>query len=331
MTEKVSRRNMLKGVGASVGAFGLGLLTNPAVSVLAQTPDPLPPVAPKVPQASYRFKIGNFDAWVIKDGGFTPPAPVLAANAPESEVINFFDGRYVLNPDNTVDGIVNILVVNAGGNIIVFDTGLGAAAPTGGLLPATLEQNGVSPADVNTVILSHWHPDHVGGVLRPDGSLTYPNANYYFSGPEYDFLASIGEDSPLAGAVAGAKAVIAALEPTGRFSLYGDGDTVVSSVQARHTPGHTPGHMSFLISSAGESLMNMVDVSLNMYSGPAHPDWNAQFDADGDVATATRLGVFSQAAEQRIKLFGYHYSSPAIGYVQRVGTTDSFVWTPNAY
>lgn len=355
MSNKVSRRSVLKGVGAGLGGISLGLLGG--ATALAQEPQPQPdgatlvsvpasapqqaaeptpqPAAPpapaKQPLASYRFNIGNFDAWVIKDGGVSLPATILGANVDEATLRSFLDGRYVLNPDGTFDAIVQILVVNTGSNIVVFDTGLGPMVPSGGLLPATLMQNGVSPTQVDTVFISHWHGDHVGGLFTLEGGLTFPNARHYFPQPEWDFLQSAREIPELDEAVSATRTNLETIAEMGMLNFYSDGQRPVAGVQAIHTPGHTPGHMAFLIESAGDRLMNIVDASLSTYAGPANPDWYAGFDADGPAAAATRRALFARLAAERIKMFGYHYSYPGVGYINPVGDTGSYVFTPFAF
>lgn len=330
MADKLSRRGMLKSVGASIGGFGLGLMSSPVTSVLAQ--EPQPPVAELTPQASYRFTLGDWNAWVIKDGGFSPDATVFASNVEPQTVYDFLDGRYVLNADNTIDTIVNILVVQTANDIVVFDTGLGEGAnPGGGLLAATLAANGVDPSLVTRVIVSHWHPDHVGGIFKLDGTLTFPNATYHLSQAEFDFLQAGLEIPELSEAVAPVLEGFVAIDGMSKLFLFNDGDELLPGFLAVAAPGHTPGHTGFLLESAGEQLMNIVDASLNTYIGPANPSWNAGFDADGETAAATRLALFNRLADQRIRMFGYHYSSPGLGFINRVGASDSFVFTPKAF
>lgn len=327
MAEKLSRRGMLKSVGASIGGFGMGLLTSPAASVFAQ--EAQPPVAEPTPLASYRFTLGNWNAWVIKDGGFAPDASIFAVNQDPQTVYDFLDGRFVLNSDNTIDTIVQILVVQTATDVIVFDTGLGTAA--GSLLTATLRQNGVDPSLVTRVIISHWHPDHVGGIFQPDGSLTFPNATYHYSQQDFDFLTAALDIPELAETVTPVREGFVTIDGMSKLFLYTDGQELLPGIQVIYAPGHTPGHSTFLLESAGEQLWNIVDASINTYTGPANPTWAAGFDADAELAAATRLGIFNRLADERIKMFGYHYSSPGLGYINRVGATDSFVFTPNAF
>jgi len=317
----VSRRNMLKGLGA--GALGLAFFQQTALTS-AQDDDMMMglPVAAKY----YGFNIGDYQAMVITDASASLPAPIMGANQDAADVTAFFESKKLVNADGNIPNIVDILVVSTGDDLILFDTGLGASDQ----LVATLGAVGISPADVTKVMISHFHPDHVGG-LSNEGTLTFPNAEVFFSQPEWDFMESVGEDSPAAGTVNGAMAKLQPALDAGMVSYYGDGDSPVSGITAMAAHGHTPGHMAFMIENNGESLLNIVDSAINVYSGTQNPDWNVQFDAIPDMAVENRKRLFSMSSDDNVRIFGYHFPFPGIGFAVRQGEDDSWLWTPTSY
>ncbi len=311
MANNLSRRNLLKLMGTS--AVSAGVLSASGGLVLAQ-PDSMGSF-----NAIYRFTLGDWEMMVIKDVGFALDATIFGANQPADDVIAFFDNIGILNDDNSLNALVDILVARNGDNVIVFDTGMGAA--NGGALVDSLAVAGISAEDVSMVVNSHWHPDHTNG-LSNEGVLTFPNAMVMFPQAEFEFMESLPD-------VTGA--ALAKLQPAldaEQIEFYNDGDAI-GDLTALATPGHTPGHMGFVIDSGGSQLIHLVDSVLNVYAHTTNPGWHAQFDADGDLATETRIRVLGMAADEGIPVFGYHFPFPGLGHVVRDG--DGFRFYPVAF
>ena len=309
MMNKLSRRNFIRGMGVgAAGALSIG-----SGLVIAQD-DMMGSF-----NAIYKSTLGDWEIMVIKDVGFALAATIMGANQPEEDVHTFFSNIGVLNDDNTIGAIVNILVARNGDDVVLFDTGMGIA--NGGALVSSLASAGIGADDVSMVIHSHWHPDHTNG-LSNEGVLTFPNAVVKFPQAEFDFMESAPDVTANA---------LAKLQPAldaGQVEFYDDGDSV-GAVTAMATPGHTPGHTSFLIESDGSQLIHLVDSVLNVYAHTANPGWHAQFDADGDLATESRLNILGMAADEQIMVFGYHFSFPGLGHVVRDG--DAFRFYPVAF
>jgi glyoxylase-like metal-dependent hydrolase (beta-lactamase superfamily II) len=307
----VSRRDMFKAMGT--GALGMSLLQMSPARVSAQDDMTI-----GLPQAAkyYGFTVGDFQMMVISDASAALPAPIMGANMEESDVIAFMESRKLLAEDGTIPNIVDILVANTGDDLILFDTGLGASDQ----LHSTLAAAGIHPEDVTKVIISHQHGDHVGG-LSSEAGLTYPNAQVFFPQPEFDVLAA---DSR----------ALMKLQPAidaDRVTFYNDGDSLVTGITAMAAHGHTPGHMAFMIESNGSVLMNAVDSAINVYSGSLHPDWHVRFDSIPDMAVENRKRIFAMSSDDNIRLFGYHFPYPGIGYMVRIGDGDEWIWTPTSY
>lgn len=315
MRSNISRRNLLKGMGA--GALGLGVFGLGNTVARAQvTPNP------GVLGAVYNFRLGDWEMTVIKDANNAPPATVLASNQPEEEVLEYFTNLNALNEDNTVTMLIDILVARIGDEIAVFDAGFGAGGP-GGALVETLAAIGINAEDVTRVISSHWHPDHITG-LSTEGVLTFPNATVHFSQPEFDFMQAAPAD-----VVGGA---VAALQPAldaEQVVFYNDEEELLGGIMAMAAPGHTPGQMNFMLDSNGSRLLHLVDTSVNVYAQVPNPTWHLGFDADPELAVETRTRLMGIAADEGIPVMGYHFPFPGIGYLERNG--EGFRFLPAAF
>ncbi len=259
-----------------------------------------------------RFTLGGFEVTTLLAGttprdnpqgifglNVTPEefAEVSAANFLSTEVSQFF-----FTP----------VMVNTGSELILFDTGLN---PLG--ITAALADAGYGPDQVDTVVLTHMHGDHVGGLSGEMGA-TFPNARYVTGRTEFDYWAGAGNEGfdskvrPLADAMS-------FLEPD---------QEVTSGITAVQAFGHTPGHMGFHVESEGARLMLFADLANHPVWSLAHPDWEVRFDNDKDMAAASRRRVLDMLATDRIPAIGYHMPFPGIGYVDRRG--DGFAWVPEA-
>ncbi len=313
----ISRRSLLKGAGVGALSLGLfGLQGRPASAAAAAAQED--PMAASPVLGVYNFQLGDWTMSVIKDANIAPDATVFGANQDPETVYALFRDAQLLNDDNTVPVLVDILVARSADQVILFDAGLGAGGP-GGRLASSLSVLGLSTDDVTHIVNTHWHFDHITGISN-EGVLTYPNAAVLVSQPEYDFLQAAPDElsaDPLS-----------RLQPAmdaDQLSFYGDEDEVVSGVMAMAAYGHTPGHMAMMLESNGERLLNMVDSTLNVFATLPNPTWESAFDADGPTAVETRLRILGMAADEKIKVFGYHFPFPGVGYIDRDGEGFRFI------
>jgi glyoxylase-like metal-dependent hydrolase (beta-lactamase superfamily II) len=308
----LSRRNWLKTVGLGGAALSLPLGLRSALAQSAPTTAPV--------SAFSRFNIGDFEITVIQDGTTQFETAIFGANAAEGEVDALLEANNL--PTGTANATFNITLVNTGDQLVLLDTGLGSgAAPTGGRLIPTLEVLGVTPADINAVIVSHFHPDHINGV--GDGtSAAFPNATYYFPQPEWDFLQNAPSDlQPAASAIS----LLQPISDNDQLQFYAPDAEIVPGIQAVAAPGHTPGHMALLVASGSSQLLNLVDSAVQSVVSLQRPDWFAAFDADGPTASETRLALLGRAVDEGLQVLGYHFPFPGVGYVAREG--DGFRFT----
>ena len=310
----LSRREFLKGIGAGAVGAALGVrLIYDTVPSLAQD------VAPAA--AFYRTTIGDFEVTVIRDAVASVGLNTLAANADPAEVNELLAANGF--PEGEQPNNFKQLLVNTGESLVLFDTGLGS--PDSQLIP-TLALVGVAPEDITHVLLSHWHPDHIGGAA-PGGAVAFPNAAYMMPQSEFDLLNSDTANQGFAGALATLQPVLDA----GQMDFYNDGDEVLSGITALTAPGHTPGHHGFLIASGDRALLNSVDAIIHPVISVQRPDWYFGFDADPDQAVSTRQDLLDRAASEDLMLFGYHFPFPGIGYVGSTDEDNTWHFTMGSY
>jgi glyoxylase-like metal-dependent hydrolase (beta-lactamase superfamily II) len=226
---------------------------------------------------------------------------------------------------------VNAFLVLGGAAPVLVDAGMGAGGPdTLGRLPEALRACGVAPEEIGTVLVTHLHSDHIGGLLGPDGAAAYPNAEVVIPEAEAVYwLADGAEARAPEGAKAGfrrARALVAAYDD--RIRRAGEGE-VSPGIEAILAPGHTPGHTAYRVQSGDRSLLIWGDVVHLPAIQLARPEAGVSFDVDGATAAATRKRIFDQAATERSLIAGMHLDFPALGYVRRDGA--GFAWVPEQW
>lgn len=317
---QVTRRTAFALAGAAAGL------------ALAGTPGPLAAAAPKLGPAGpvhRRFALGGFEVTTVSDG-MRPgdgPHPTFGANQP-AETVHALLAENFLPAAKFVNGFTPT-AVNTGAELVLFDTGLGAGARQGGLgqLRARLAAAGIEAAQVDVVVLSHFHPDHIGGLVE-DGVPAFPNARYVTGAAEYDFWTKPERLSGPTERVAklAATNVVPLAEKT---TFVKPGDTIVSGITAVAAMGHTPGHLAFHIESEGKRLMLTADACNHYVVSVQRPDWHVAFDADKEMAAATRKALLGQIAADRIPFIGYHMPFPSVGFLTAEGA--GFRYVPATY
>jgi len=196
-----------------------------------------------------------------------------------------------------------------------------------GHTPELLASAGYKPDQVDVVVLSHAHPDHIGGLMA-DGKPTYPNARYVFGDREFDYW-NKGENIPDARkANRDLFMRVAAPLADKTTMLKGEGE-VVSGIRSIPAYGHTLGMLAFHIESEGQRLLNWADTANHYIISVQQPDWHVGFDQDKDAGAATRRRTFDMVSADRIAVIGYHLPFPSVGWVEKTGT--SYRWVPATY
>ncbi len=311
-------------------ALGAGLAGLAATAIGApQTAQAGVPLQGLARPEIYRFKLGAFEVTTVNDGAIQldGPHPIFGQNATAEEVQALAEANF-LPPTKMEIGFTQTLV-NTGSELVLFDTGNGAGRrPNAGHLRALLTEAGVTPEDIDVIALTHFHPDHIGGMTE-DGAVAYPNARYVMTAAEYDFWSPPEKAEAEATARVG-KLVQAGVVPVAeKATMINPGDAVVSGIEAVDTSGHTPGHASYHIESEGQRLLVLGDVCNHYVVSLQRPDWHVRFDMDKEKAVASRKQVLGMIAADRIPFVGYHMPYPAVGYLETLG--DGFRWVPATY
>ncbi|MBS3649236.1 MBL fold metallo-hydrolase [Pseudaminobacter sp. 19-2017] len=322
MTVDVNRRAVL-------GAAALASASLALPQIMVRAASAAVPIADAQNSGFNRFKFGEFQVTTILDG-LRPgdgPHPIFGQNQSAEAVAELMEAN--LLPTNKFVNSFTPILVNTGSELILFDTGLGAGARENGMgqLASRMAASGYKPEDVTVVVISHMHGDHIGGLME-NGAPAFANARYVMGQAEYDFWTAPERMS--GPTVGGAKAVAANVKPLAEKTTFvGDGGEVVSGLGAMLAAGHTPGHLIFTVESGGKTLVLTADTANHYVASLQRPDWHVQFDADKDMAAATRRKVFDMIATDRLPFIGYHMPFPAVGYVEKLETGYRYV--PETY
>src|SRR3954451_9535560 len=299
---------------------------------LAQQPASAQTAAPsqQVP-GFYRYKVGDIEVTAIHDGFAPRPLDGLIRNADLDDVRKAMADAFL--PTDVLPITFTTLALRAGGRLILIDAGNGdSGAPTTGRWRANFRAAGFDPAQVNTVVISHFHPDHINGLRLKDGTAVFPNAEVMAPAPEWAFWM---DDGRMAQAPEGLKGnfqnVRRVFGPMANdVKQYEAGQALAPGVTAFAAPGHTPGHTAYAVSSGAGKLLVASDIPNHPALFARNPDWQAVFDMDGNQARDTRRRLLDMAASERTQVSFFHAPFPATGHVARDGSGYRFVpvqWT----
>jgi glyoxylase-like metal-dependent hydrolase (beta-lactamase superfamily II) len=304
---------------------------------LAQTspsaPAPAQGAASRQAPGFYRYKVGDIEVTAINDGFAQRPLEGFVRNAELSQVQQAMQEAFL--PGNALPITFNTLVLNNGGRLTLIDTGNGdMGAPTSGRWMANFRAAGFDPAQVNTVVISHFHGDHINGLRLKDGTAVFPNAEVMVPAAEWTFWMDDTRmnQAPegMKGAFQGVRRVFGPI--ANNVKRYEMDKEVVPGLTAVAAPGHTPGHTVYMLSSGSGKLMIMSDTTNHPALFVRNPDWSAVFDMDADQARATRRRLLDMAASERAQVAFYHAPFPATGHIAKEGNGFRFVpvqWNPS--
>lgn len=276
----------------------------------------------------HRIRVGSLDVAVATDGlvqrASLPPTFVPNAS-PEEVSAALRAGGHETVPANTY----NVTAVRTREGLVLLDTGFGPQGGPAGTnrMAANLRAAGMDLADVRIVAISHFHGDHIGGLLGEGGAPAFPNARILVPEPEWAFWTDEGEMArgPEARRPAFANVRNRFAPYAARVERFALGAEIAPGVRSSPTVGHSPGHSSFLIADGSDQLFITAD-SVNLPAlFMARPDWFPSFDMDPPRAVATRRAMLDRLATDRIRTVGYHFPMPATGFVERAGNGYRFV------
>ena len=318
----ISRRHLL---ASAAGAVTLATLTDSGFSPAEATA----PLQGAFASPLYRFRLGAFEITTISDGAvqLNGPHPIFGQNVEAGRMQELMVKNF-LPPTRMEIGFTPV-IVNTGSKVILFDTGNGNRnRPNTGRLAARLAQAGLGVDQIDTIVITHAHPDHIAGIMD-NGKPVFPNAQYFIGQVEYDFWSS---PDRLSGKTArAAKLVQSNVVPLAeKFTFIKNETAIAPGVTALEAFGHTPGHMIFHIESEGSRLMLLADTVNHFVASLQRPDWHVRFDMDKAKAGATRKRLFDMLATERIPFAGYHMPFPALGFVEK-SEGPSYRYIPVSY
>jgi glyoxylase-like metal-dependent hydrolase (beta-lactamase superfamily II) len=279
---------------------------------------------------AFRFQVGAFACMAVSDGtGLYPPGFFFSNLRPEQWEPALAQRGY---SSELMEVPTICLLIQTGRQRVLIDTGSGKYAPTTGRLIAHLRAEGIDPLEIDTVVLSHAHGDHVSGILDENGASVFANARYLMSRQEWDFwmsdpdLAELPLDSRFKdGLRAAAKHNLSAIE--GQLDLLEPETEIMPGVVAIAAFGHTPGHMAVDVSSAGERLLFVADAIVDPID-VVYPEARCLTDQHPDQMEKTRRSLLEKAAKERALVSTAHFPFPGLGRVERDG--DGWRWSPIA-
>src|SRR5467141_298110 len=323
----VRSRNVLKKNSIRFAATLLAVLAsfvggpNAALAAAAQHHDQVP--------GFYRLKVGDLEVTALYDG------------------TGVFDPHWLNGTKATMDGVVKALqenphmldvvdmgfLVHTGKQLILVDAGAGTwwGGAALGRLVGSLRSAGYTPEEVDLVLVTHLHSDHVGGLTTQDGNRVFPNAEVYVAKAESDFWLSpeIAAKAPKDAQpfFQSAQAIAAPYIKAGKWHTFSGSEPIVDGIQIVPLPGHTPGHIGYEFSSKGQKILFWGDIIHAQRVQLQHPEVTAIFDIDQTAAAATRSQLLARLARENVLIATPHTSLfPALGRLHKEGS--GYSWVP---
>jgi glyoxylase-like metal-dependent hydrolase (beta-lactamase superfamily II) len=274
----------------------------------------------------YRYKVGDIEVAVVPDGfRMVPVDGNYLKNASAEELAAQL--KAAGQPADKMKNTYTPIVLTTGGKRVLFDTGVGEAQSAQsngerGRLNANLAAAAIDRNTIDVVVISHFHADHVNGLLGADSKRAFPNAEIKVPEVEWKFWMDDGEKSRaspgrMTELFANNRRIFDALDR--KVTTYAWDQEVVPGVTAVGTPGHSIGHTSFRVSSGGKRLFVQSDVCNNAFVFAPRPDWQGFFDQDPPQAAATRRRVYDMLVAEQLPVQAFHFPFPALARIEKAG------------
>ena len=328
---KLDRRSVLTGAAASGAALLAPMATPPAKAAA--------PPAGTQNVGWYRYKVGTHEVTVVTDGVNRFKFPdTFVANKSRAEVNEGLAAAFLQPAPDEIAVPYSPIVVNTGAKLVVIDTGTGEAnfersKGAAGQFHSNLKAAGIDRNQVDTVIISHFHGDHINGLLTADNKPSFPNAEILVPAAEWKYFmddAEMGKQTSdrMKGVFTNLRRVFDALSR--KVTPYEPDKELAPGITSVATYGHTPGHNSHIIASGNSKVYVQADVT-NLPLFVRNPGWHLMFDQDANMAEATRRKLYDMLAAEKMMVQGFHYPFPARAYIEKTSTgyRETMVpWSP---
>lgn len=320
----LNRRSVMLSAVAGASSLLLPSLGSPGDAKAQATGSPIGNIG------HYRLNVGEIRATVLSDGIIGGPPRVYASNAPEAELEEVLRQAFLPTDHMTLN--LNTLLIETGGRRILIEAGAGKTmGPNGGRIFDNLAAIGLTPGDIDTIVISHTHPDHVGNLRTADGAKAFPRATVFV--PQADWAFFVGSDPDLSYMpvprefrLRFAANIKTSLEPfMNDVELYEAGAEIVPGLTTIAASGHTPGMATFLVHSGNDQLLLTADLAYHPVVNVDRP-WLPGPDRDKETAFASRRRIFDRAATDRIPVLGFHFPFPGLGHMLK--TDSAYAWVP---
>ncbi len=319
---RLNRRDLLVGGTAAAGAYMAGSF----MPLIAQNAPDLG--VPSVVQVGFRKqKLGDMEIIALNDGVLRRPlAAEFVRNAPHEQVKEALKSQNL--PTEFIDIPFTAFLVVAGNRRVLLDTGFADnGGATTGRLMANLNAAGFKADDIDTVVISHYHGDHINGLRNKAGALVYPKAKIMVPSVEHAFWMDDARmeaaPAPMKGAFQAVRRVFNGLSAE-QLQQFEPGKEIMPGLKSVAAFGHTPGHTLFVAESKGEKFAYVADVTNIPQLFARNPDWAVQFDMNADAARETRRKTFEMIVNDKMMAGGYHFPFPAFGRIERLGQGYDF-------
>jgi len=319
MTHHAALRRALIAIASSVILWGS---MTPALAAAPQAKFAAP--------GFFRMMLGNFEITALSDGTVDLPVDKLLTNTTPGKVDQALDKAFLKAPLETS---VNGYLINTGTKLVLVDTGAASLfGPTLGKLVSNLKAAGYTPDQVDAVLITHMHPDHVGGLMS-EGKLVFANATVHADRHDADFwLSQANMDKAPKESQGFFQGAMASMNPyvtAGKFKPFNGNTELVPGIKAQASAGHTPGHSTFVVESQGQKLVLWGDLMHVAAVQFANPAVTIQYDTDSKAAAVQRQRAYADAAKAGYWVAAAHLSFPGIGHLRKDG--KGYVFVPVNY
>jgi glyoxylase-like metal-dependent hydrolase (beta-lactamase superfamily II) len=316
---RMSRRDVVVAAGL---ATALGLNYRLAIVRPAHAQEP-----PNPTRGFYRYKVGSVEVTALYDGIWKKPhdpAFIKNASVDDSKAVLAKAGmttEYMPIP-------LTVVVLKVGERFTMVDAGSGVGQwqPTAISLPGNMKAAGIDPAKISTILVSHFHPDHIFGLMeKGTNAPVYPNAELVVNAAEYRWWTESGRVEKLPEARKALGTRIQSVFPTWKNFRLVEGEKVVApGVHLVNAPGHTPGHSAFIVSSGNKQLMISNDTAYVPALLAPHPEWQGAYDQDGPLAVESRRKLIDRVIADKMAICGAHFAFPGSGTFAKDGAGYTF-------